>query len=75
MELLTNEQIAELKRIIERLRDFVSRKLKHNTSKALAYKEASADSHNFHGGWSKGYHEGIVSVCEEVLDLLKGESK
>lgn len=55
------------------LRETIERSLKLARRRAEPYKDATEKTHTFHGGWSKGYHEGRIAALESVLDELDNE--
>lgn len=55
------------------LREIIERSLKLARRRAEPYKNATEQTHNFHGGFSKGYHEGKIAAFESILDELDNE--
>lgn len=48
----------------------IRRKLKHAKRRYDQVKHQNPETHNFHGGRTVGYYEGVVSTLENLLDEL-----
>lgn len=61
--------------ILDKLVDKIRKKMERASLKEDMYREKHGpnptENYNYYGGWSLGYWEGMLSVCEDILDALE----
>ena len=55
----------------DKLEIYLKRKVARTKNNIEHCENYSSDTHTFHGGWSKGYHEGMLSTLEDILDMIE----
>lgn len=56
-----------------RLEMYLKRRIKRTEVQIESYKDYESTTYTFHGGWSKGYHEGVLTTLQDILDMIEDE--
>lgn len=59
----------------DKLEIYLKRKIARTKNNIKRCENYSSDTHTFHGGWEKGYHEGRLSILEDILDMIEDEKE
>lgn len=59
----------------DKLEIYLKRQVVRTKNNIEHCEDYSSDTHTFHGGWKKGYHEGRLSVLEDILDMIEDEKE
>ncbi len=56
-----------------KLEMYLKRRIKRTEVQVESYKDYESATYTFHGGWSKGYHEGMLTTLQDILDMIEDE--
>lgn len=60
---------------MENLKEYINGRISHANKRVKQFRDSHGDNpnetHTYHGGWSLGYWEGLLSAYEKILDEIE----